>query len=256
MASKTDPILMPESAPSSGFKWGVALTILAAVLMIINFYMAFIFAPTAVNLATAAEQYSQRILYIHVGVAWVSFFALAVAGIGGIMYLINRKPFWDNFSQASIEIGLVFMTVFLATGMFWAKPTWNVWWTWSPRLTISAISWLMYIGYLMLRGAIDHPERQARFAAVYSIVAFVSVPINFMAIRWWRDIHPAVVGTAASEGQGGFDMAADMRTALLYSVFAITVLYGVMVYHRLKVGAAAQEVARLKQRILQKRQHS
>jgi heme exporter protein C len=237
-----------DSKPS--FNWGLALTALAGLLIIGNMYMALIFAPTAINLATEVEQYAQRILYIHVGSAWVSFFALFVTGFGGLMYLIKRDHKWDNLSYSSVEIGLMFMTVFLITGSVWAKPTWNTWWTWSPRLTISAISWLMYIGYLMLRGAIDNPTRKAMYAAIYSIVAFISVPINFMAIRWWRDIHPAVVGTAASEGQGGFDMAADMRTALIYSVVAITVFYFVLVYHRMRLGETMHKVELLKQKLL------
>lgn len=234
--------------------WGAALTILGGLMIIANLYMAFIFAPTSINLETKVEQFSQRIFYIHLGTAWVAFFALFVTGLAGVIFLIRQTYFWDSMGVASAEIGLMFMTIFLATGSIWAKPTWNTWWTWSPRLTISALSWLMYLGYLMLRGAIDHPARRARFSAIYGIFAFVSVPINFMAIRWWRDIHPTVVGTAASEGRGGFDMASDIRTTLIFSLVAITLFYITLMYHRINLEAMTQEMEKLKQKALQRQE--
>lgn len=229
---------------------GLILSALSALMMLFGLYMAFIYAPDAVNLPTDVERFSQRILYFHVGSAWVGFFAFFVTFIAGILYLIKRDFVWDNLGHASVEIGLTFMTMVLVTGAIWAKPTWNVWWTWSPRLTISAIGWLLYIGYLMLRGAIDDPARRARFAAVFGIIAFISVPINFMAIRWWRDIHPAVVGSGAAEGEGGFAMSDNIRNALLYCVVAFTVFYITLLYHRMQLGKTAHEVETLKQQVL------
>ena len=233
-----------------GFNWGTVLSLLSGVMMLIGLYMAFIFAPDAVNLQTDVERFSQRIMYFHVGSAWIGFFAFFVTFVAGIMYLVKRTFVWDNLGYASVEIGLVFLTMVLVTGSIWAKPTWNVWWTWSPRLTISVIGWLLYIGYLMLRGAVDDPDRRARFAAVFGIIAFISVPINFMAIRWWRDIHPAVVGSGVSEGKGGFAMSDNIRNTLLYCVIAFTVFYITLLYHRMRLGKTAHEVETLKQQVL------
>ena len=248
MATTTAKPLAGQS--SVGLNWGTLLSVLSALIMVIALYMAFVFAPDAANLGTDVERFSQRILYFHVGAAWVGFFAFFVTFVAGIMYLIKRDFFWDNLSYSSVELGLTFLSMVLVTGAIWAKPTWNVWWTWSPRLTISVIGWLLYIGYLMLRGAIDDPSRRARFAAVFGIVAFISVPINFMAIRWWRDIHPAVVGSGASEGQGGFAMSSDMRTTLLFCILAFTLFYFTLLYHRMRLGKTAHEVEVLKQQIL------
>jgi len=236
--------------PAGLLNWGNGLTLVSAITIITGLYLAFMFAPPAANLRTPAEQFAQRIMYFHVGAAWVGFFAFFITFISGILYLSKRTFYWDNMGYASVEIGLTFMTMVLITGSIWAKPTWNTWWTWSPRLTISAIGWLMYIGYLMLRGAMDDPSRRATFAAVYGIVSFISVPINFLAIRWWRDIHPAVVGSSAGEGSGGFDMSADMRTTLLFCVFAFTIFYITLMYHRLKLGKTIHEVETIKQQIL------
>jgi heme exporter protein C len=240
----------PADKTKGRLNWGIGLTVASGLMIFTALYMAFVFAPEAANLQTPVERFAQRIMYFHVSAAWVGFFAFFVTFVAGIVYLIKRTFFWDNLGYSSVEIGLTFMTMVLITGSIWARPTWNTWWTWSPRLTISVIGWLMYIGYLMLRGAIDNPARQARFAAVFGIVSFISAPINFLAIRWWRDIHPAVVGTAASEGQGGFDMSGDMRLTLIFSVIAFTVFYFALIYHRMQLGKMTHEVETLKQHIL------
>jgi len=231
-------------------KWGILLNSLSAVLILTGLYLAFVFAPPATNLKAPAEQLAQRIMYFHVGSAWVGFFAFFVTFVAGIIYLGKRTFVWDNLANSSVEIGLTFMTMVLVTGSIWGKPTWNTWWTWSPRLTISAIGWLMYIGYLMLRSAIDNPARRARFASVYGIIAFLSVPINFMAIRWWRDIHPAVVGPSANAGQGGFNMSDRMTFTLVFCVIAFTVFFATLLYHRMRLGKTEHEVESLKQQIL------
>ncbi|MEW5958047.1 MAG: cytochrome c biogenesis protein CcsA, partial [Chloroflexota bacterium] len=196
------------STATSGVKWDQILTIASGLLMLAALYMALLWAPDAANLTSPAERAAQRIFYFHVPSAWIGFLAFMVAAAASILYLMTRRQSWDIWALASVEMGVAFFAMVMLSGPIWAKPTWNVWWTWDPRLTISTISWLLYIGYLMLRGAVDNPDRQARFAAVYAIVAAMSVPINWMAIRWWRTIHPAVVMPGNNtEAQGGFGMS-------------------------------------------------
>src|SRR5688572_28079361 len=205
---------------TGGFNWGVTLTIASGVLMLAALYMALVWAPDAANLTASAERFAQRIFYFHVPSAWLGFLAFILAAIASALYLITRQEKWDVWALSSVEVGLAFFTMVIVSGSIWAKPTWNVWWTWDPRLTISTICWLLYVGYLMLRGAVDHPERQARFAAVYGLIAAISVPINWMAIRWWRTIHPAVIapGKNAEESMGGFGMSDNIQTTLLFCV--------------------------------------
>ncbi|OQY49116.1 MAG: hypothetical protein B6242_00280 [Anaerolineaceae bacterium 4572_78] len=238
------------SSSATKISWGLILTVLSGIAILSGLMLVFFYASEAVNLFTPAERYAQRIMYFHVGSAWIGFFAFFVTFIAGIMFLIKRSFFWDNIGHASVEIGLTFLTAVLISGTLWAKPTWNTWWTWSPRLTLSAIGWLMYVGYLMLRGAVESPEKKARLAAVYGIIAFLSVPLNIITIRLWRDIHPSVVGSAAAEGQGGFSMSGDMRTTLIYCVVAFSILYITLMYHRVQLGQAEHEMAILKQKII------
>lgn len=241
-----------QTAPASGgINWGLLLTVVSGVFMLAALWMALVWAPEAANLGTPVERYSQRIFYFHVPAAWVGFLAFIVAAVASIAYLITRNHYWDMSALASVEIGLAFFTMVMVSGPIWAKPTWNVWWTWDPRLTISTISWLLYIGYLMLRGAIDNPERQARFAAVYGILAALSVPLNWMAIRWWRTIHPAVIvpGNNA-DAAGGFGMSDGIFTTLMVCLAAFTVFYIALMVHRIRLESLRRRVEVLKQRIL------
>jgi heme exporter protein C len=219
--------------------------------MLAALYMALAWAPDAANLEAPAERYAQRIFYFHVPSAWVGFLAFIIAAVASLLYLLTRQPKWDIWALASVEIGLVLFTMVLVSGSIWARPTWNVWWTWDPRLTISTISWLLYIGYLMLRGAVDNPERQARFAAVYALVAAMSVPINWMAIRWWRTIHPAVVAPGKNtEALGSFGMSDNILTTLLFCTVAFAVFYLTLMYHRINLEYLKRRVEALKQQVL------
>ncbi len=238
------------AATAGGFNWGLGLTVISGVLMLAAIYMALVWAPDAANLTAPAERYAQRIFYFHVPSAWIGFLAFMVAAVASLLYLVTRQPKWDVWGLASVEIGLVFFTMVMLSGPIWAKPTWNVWWTWDPRLTISTISWLLYIGYLMLRGAVDNPERQARFAAVYALIAALSIPLNWIAIRWWRTIHPAVVLPGRSaEARGGFGMSANIQTTLLVCLLAFTVFYITLMYHRINLEDLKRRVDALKQQV-------
>ena len=178
----------------------ITLTALSAIMMMVALYLALVGAPSA-DLKSETGRYAQRIIYFHISTAWVGFLAFFVTFVGGVGFLRSQARRWDILALSSAEIGTVFMLGVLVSGSIWAKPAWGVWWIWDERLTISLIQFLVYVGYLMLRSAVEDPTRRARFAAVYGVVAFISVPINFIAIRMWRTQHPLNVGT---EG-GGWD---------------------------------------------------
>lgn len=254
MATQTQTALSQreQATPKrGGFSYSHSLTLISGVLMLAALYLALVWAPDAANLTAPAERAAQRIFYFHVPSAWIGFLAFMVSAIASLLYLITRRQKWDIWALSSVEIGVAFFAMVMLSGPIWAKPTWNVWWTWDPRLTISTISWLLYIGYLMLRGAVDNPDRQARFAAVYAIIAAMSVPINWVAIRWWRTIHPAVVLPGNnSSAQGGFGMSADIQTTLVFCVFAFTVFYIALMVHRIKLENLKRRVETLKQQIL------
>jgi heme exporter protein C len=210
----------------------------SAIVMVVALYMVFVYAPMEQTMGDM-----QRIFYFHVSSAWVGFFAFFVTLIASIAYLWKGTRKWDIVALSSVEVGVTFMTMAIISGSIWAKVAWNVWWTWDPRLTTSTILWLIYVSYLMLRNAIDEEARRARFAAVYGIVGFVSVPITFMAIRWWRTIHPVILDS------GGFHLAPPMVTTLMFCIGAFTLLYFTLLVHRMHLDQLADEVEELKHKL-------
>jgi heme exporter protein C len=235
---------------TSLFKRNDRLTIilnwLAGALMLGGLAMVFLYAPRERTMGDV-----QRIFYFHLGCAWVGFFAFFITMSSGILYLWKGEERWDVVGNASAEVGTVFMTMAIVSGSLWARPVWNTWWTWDPRLTISAIQWLLYLAYFMLRNGIEDPARRARFAAVYGIIAFLTVPLSFLSIRIWRTIHPVVVGSDSSiSAEGGFNMTDKMRHTLFFSLATFTVLYLALLRARLRLAWTQERVARLRQRIL------
>lgn len=192
----------------------LALVGLSTVAILVALWAALSYAPTEAQMG-----HIQRIFYFHVPAAYTAFLAFAVVAAGGAAYLRTRNMTWDVLARSSAEIGVLFTTIALVSGSFWAKPVWGAWWTWDPRLTTTALLWLMYVSYLLLRSAIPEPDRQAVFGAVAGIASFANVPIVFMSIRWWRSLHPAV----ASPGR--FGISSEMLVALIIALSAFTLLY-------------------------------
>ncbi len=183
---------------------------------------------------------AQRIFYFHVPSAWTAFLAFGVVALAGTLYLKTRKMVWDVIARSSAEIGVLFTTVALISGSIWAKPVWGAFWTWDPRLTTTALLWLIYISYLLLRSAISEPERRAVFGAIVGIVGFIDVPIVFMSIRWWRTIHPDVVGP------GHMNLEPSMVVALMVSLLSFTLLYATLMVARVHLEESSDRLERAK----------
>jgi len=172
------------------------LFVVALLLVVSAWYYAFLAAPTERTMGTI-----QRIFYLHLPSAFISFLAFFVVFVASVGYLITRRLTWDWAAVSAAEIGTIFCAAVLITGPLWAKPVWGIWWTWDARLTTTLILFLLYVGYLMLRLYVPDSQRRARLAAVVGIIGFVDVPIVYMANRWWRTQHPEPV-IAGGEGSG------------------------------------------------------
>jgi heme exporter protein C len=216
----------------------VALLMLAAAI-----YMVFVFAPIERVMGLV-----QKVFYFHVSAGWVGMLSYLVAAIAAVVYLVTRRRSWDTVSLAAVELGLVFMLINIITGSIWARPIWNTWWTWDPRLTTATIMELAYAGYLMLRGAVEDPERRSRFASVYAIIAFISVPLTYFSIRIFRTIHPVVIGNGAPGNEGSFDMTPAMLQTFMFSLLTFSVIYVSLLWHRIRLGRLADQVEEVKMR--------
>lgn len=188
----------------------------------------------------------QKVFYFHVAAGWVGMLSFLFAAIAGILYLVKKTKIWDLVGVAAVEIGIIFIFINIVTGSIWARPIWNTWWTWDPRLTTATIMELVYIAYLMLRQGIDDPERRSRFGAVYAIVGFLSVPLTFFSIRIFRTIHPVVIAGSDPSAVGTFDMTPTMFQTMMVSIVVFSILFIDLVWHRIRLGKLANQVEELK----------
>lgn len=188
----------------------------------------------------------QKVFYFHVASAWVGMLAFFIAAFAGVLYLVKKDAKWDLFGLAAIEIGIAFTLITILSGSIWARPIWNAWWTWDPRLTTATIMDLIYFAYLMLRQGIDDPERRGRFGAVYAIIGFLSVPLTFFSIRIFRTIHPVVIGGSDPSAVGSFDMTTRMLQTMLFAILVFSILFIDLMWHRIRLGQYQNRIEELK----------
>lgn len=220
----------------------LVLGLLAVAAMTTVMWASLYLAPAASNLA-GDEQIAQRIFYIHMGCNIGALAGFLVSIVGSIAYLVSRNLSWDRVAQAAIEVGVICGAGTILTGMFWAKPTWNTYWTWDPRLTTSTITVLVYLAYLLFRNGIDDRRTRARFASIYALLAFLSVPLTFYSARLFRSIHPVVYGNENADAQGGFAVGATMSQVVLISMIGFCVLFSALVILRWRQLSAEDAIA-------------
>jgi len=191
------------------------LAMLGVVLIFVALWMVFLYVPTVTQ---DGHPFAQRIFYFHVPVDWVAFLSFFIVFIASIAYLRTRDRKWDNIAHSSAELGIIFTSLMLLTGMIWARPAWGVYWVWDPRLTTALVLWFIYVAYLLVRSYAGEEVRGARFAAVLGIVGFIDVPIVALAIVLWRTQHPAPLVF-----EGGLD--GKMMATLMVSLAAFTCLF-------------------------------
>jgi heme exporter protein C len=226
-------------------RWLSVLDVVVVLLLVASTAMVFLYAPREVIMGEV-----QRVFYYHVATAWVGMLGFMVSAAAGVAYLISKRGEWDQIGLAAVEISVAFLFIAIVTGSIWARPIWNTWWTWDPRLTTATIMELIYAAYLMLRSGIEDPGRRARFGAVYAIIGFVSVPLTFLSIRLFRTIHPVVIGSESAAAQGGFDMSPRMLTTFLFSLFVFSLLFVDLMAHRVRLSRLADKVEQLKLQLM------
>src|SRR5262245_39513080 len=179
----------------------------------------------------------QRIMYLHVPAVLTAYLAYAVTLVASCAYLITRRLAWDRLAAGAAELGVLFTAITIASGSIWGKSTWGTWWTWDARLTSTAVLLLVYVGYLLLRGMIDEPERRARASAVLGILAAANIPIVHFSVKWWRALHQpsTILGPEPSP------IAPSIALALTVNWIAFTLLFIYLLVARV-------EIARLEER--------
>ena len=217
MSSVSSSASRPIAAPAPGsFDWLLTVAVVACIAATVR---ALFYTPGDAMLGDV-----QKIFYLHVPAAIVGLYlACSLLAIASLVYLWIRDERLDRLAESSAEVGLVFMTVVLVTGPIWGRSSWGTWWQWEARLTSTLFLWLLVLGYLVLRNAVESPEQRARLSAVMGSMAALLVPFIHLTVLLFRGMHPApVVMTPNSPGK---NLPPEMRTTFLIAVVAFLLLF-------------------------------
>ena len=215
----------------------LTLTAIAGLILAWDLYRIFLVVPDEANQGAIF-----RIIYFHVPAAITSFTGFYIAMFSSIGYLMTKNLRLDSIAASINEVSLAFATITLCTGSIWGRIIWGIWWTWDPRLTSFFVCWLIYVGYFMLRRAIDDPTARARLSAVLSIFACVDIVLVWKSIEWFRTQHPGPV----LEIRGGGGMAPGMEAPLWYNLIALLVLSAVLILIRMRQQSMQREIDSLR----------
>ncbi|UCE79179.1 MAG: cytochrome c biogenesis protein CcsA [Nitrospiraceae bacterium] len=213
------------------------LFFLLIILIPLDLFLIFKVAPTEKIMGDV-----QRIFYLHVPLAFSAYLGFAGVFFSSILFLWRKNMFWDTAAYTSAEVGVLFSTLVLITGSFWARPVWNVWWTWDPRLITMLILWFIFIGYFLLRKGISDQFKKARYSAVLGIVGVIDIPVVRLATKWWRSIHPRL----SREG-GSLDPL--MVKIFLFSLLTFLSFTVFLVFFRFRVARVEERVTSLMKRL-------
>ena len=205
------------------------LSIAAVVAVVVTYIRVIFFTPFE-----AVQGPAQKILYVHAPAAWVAFMAFGLVALASALYLWLREDRLDRIAEASAEVGVVFTTVVLTTGPIWGKPIWGAYWTWDARLTLTLFLWFVYLGYLVLRGAIEERDLRARYSAVLGILGALLIPFIHLSVYLFRTLHPGPILMKPSAPS----MPGEMLTTLLLALAAFTLLYVALLRARYRYAVA------------------
>jgi heme exporter protein C len=193
------------------------LSALAALLMTATYVRAIAFTPPEVT-----QSLAQKIFYLHLPAALIAFLAFGIVAIVSALYLWLRDQRLDRIAESSAETGVVFTTVVLVTGPLWGRPIWGAFWVWEDmRLTLTLLMWFIYLGYILLRGAIDDVERRARLSAVVGVLGALLIPFIHLSVYLWPRMHPPPLVLRPARPA----MPDEMVVTLVLAFAAFLVLY-------------------------------
>lgn len=208
--------------------WLNVLGVLALVGFAVGAYLALVVSPPDVNQGQLI-----RVMFAHVAVAWVGFLAVFVAAAAGMIHLWRGGRGADVVAVSAAELGLLFGGLTIVGGMTYSRPTLNTFWTWDAKLTLTALMVALLVGYLIVRGLVEDPQRRGRLSAVILVVVLASLPLNYLAAEWFRTLHPA---KSIDLTGGGVTMDPTMLRVLLSNVVAAGLAFAYLLLERIRIG--------------------
>jgi len=179
---------------------GLGWKIWAGVWMAIGIAAAFLWVGPVVGFTMGGH--GAKAFFFHMPNAWLATITYVTGAWYAVRYLRTPRTAGLEFrserneddmkSAVSMELGLLFSFLAAVTGSLFAKNEWHAYWVWTdPRMVSILVIMLIFAAYLVLRGAIEEPEKRARLTAAYALVA--AIPGLFLI---W--VLPRIVDTLHS----------------------------------------------------------
>lgn len=137
----------------------------------------------------------QRIFYFHVGSAVSCYASFALVFAASLGVLATSKRSLDLVNGAAGEVGFLFCTITLVSGMIWAKAAWNTWFRWEPRLVTFLLLWFIFLAFSLLR-AFSTSQYRAVHSAIIGLLGSLTVPLVWISVKFLPQVaqlHPQVV---------------------------------------------------------------
>jgi heme exporter protein C len=167
-----------------------------------------------------------KIIFFHVPTAWLTVVAFLMSTIFSIKYLRKKDLDDDAKSYSASQLGMIFCILATVTGSVWSKFAWGSFWSWDPRQTSIFALLLIYGALFALRSAVENEEKRATLSAVYSSIAFITVPFFiFIMPRIMKGLHPGSADDTTSGPVVNFKMNGNMLLIFFLSLAAFTILY-------------------------------
>jgi heme exporter protein C len=183
----------------------IGLAVLGLIGVQATLYLSYYYTPTQITPGTLwvvdaqggpiSLYESYRIFFIHLPSAYTTALCCGLTFVGGVVWLLTRKPAWEALVVAAAEVGLIAGAMVLLTGTFWADYAWGSGrmgsgWNWEPRLTTMLILWVSFAALLVLRRAMDTEKQRSMTTAVYGILLGPLYPLVSKAIEIGQTAHP------------------------------------------------------------------
>ncbi len=215
-----------EIAPTTSSKLTRRLGFAALAGLVVFLAMALVISPPELTQRDAV-----RLFYLHVPSATIAFYlAPSIIAAGSVMYLWKKSTFWDLAAGAAAEIGVMFSAFTLITGMLWGRPTWGIYWTWDPRLTTTAVSFILFVGYLAVRRLDMDATIRSQRAAVLGIIASANTLLVRYSVEIWQGLHQ---GTTISPMD--MQITGTMWASALIGLVSLALVFAWLLVHRFRV---------------------
>ncbi|TPV96769.1 MAG: cytochrome C assembly protein [Myxococcales bacterium FL481] len=179
----------------------LALLLLAGCIPMFPYAVQRVFLDTPIEATMGTVQ---KIFYFHVPMAWICMLFAVVCGIAAVVQLARRSGAAEAVAIAAAEITVIAGLAVLVSGPLWGARSWSSPWTNDPRQVATALLWLVFVAYLLVRRF--GPPNADRLAAGLAVFGLIDVPIIWYAVRVWKTTHPTtnVVGTLPAEMWASF----------------------------------------------------